>query len=229
MLRNVLPLEASHSSLDNFERSPVLITFDSSFEQKIGPIYSPNGPTLEFEVVGDRNSFLDLQKFFLEIKCKVTQTDGTDLRYDATSAANSDNPIFVNNTLHSLFSECTVTANGIKISNSNGVYAHKAFIETEYSNGKEAKDTWLRCQGYTYEANPGDRTATVFASRRAETRESQEVTLFGKVAADIFSCDKHLLSGVTLRISFVRSKPEFALIYDADTKNFKITLSQANL
>ena len=77
------------------------------------------------------------------------------------------------------------------------VFAHKAFIETEYSNGKEAKETWLRCRGYTYEANAGDRTATVFASRRAETRESQEVTLFVKVAADIFSCDKHLLSGVT--------------------------------
>ena len=84
MLPNILPLEASHSSLDIFERSPVLITFDSSFEQKIGPIYSPNGPTLEFEVVGDRNNFLDLQKIFLEIKCKIKQSDGNDLRYDAT-------------------------------------------------------------------------------------------------------------------------------------------------
>ena len=154
MLPNVLPLEASLSSMDIFERSPVLITFDtfdSSFEQKIGPIHSPNGPTLAFEVVGDRNNFLELQKISMEMKCKFTQTDGTVLRYDARSAAKSNNPFFVINTLHSLFSECTVTANGIKISNSTGVYAHKAFIETEYSSGKEAKDTWLRCQGYTYE------------------------------------------------------------------------------
>ena len=103
----------------------------------------------------------------MEIKCKVTQTDGTDLRYDGTSEANYDNPIFVNNTFHWLFFGMYSTAKGIKISNSNGVYAHKAFIETEYSNGKEAKDTWLRCQGHAYEPNPGDRTATVFASRRA--------------------------------------------------------------
>ena len=27
-----------------------------------------------------------------------------------------------------------VTANGMKVSNPNGVYAHKPFIETEYSN-----------------------------------------------------------------------------------------------
>ena len=176
MLPNILPLEASHSSLDIFERSPVLITFDSSFEQKIGPIYSPNGPTLEFEVVGDRNNFLDLQKIFLEIKCKIKQSDGNDLRYDATDATQTDTPIFVNNTLHSLFSECTVTANGIKISNANGVYAHKAFIETEYSNGKEAKETWLRCQGYTYEQHPGNSTTTPFTNRELESRQSGELT-----------------------------------------------------
>ena len=115
MLPNNLPLKASHSSLDIFEQSPVLITFDSSFEHKIGPIYSPNGPTLEFEVVGDRNNFLDLQKFFLELKCKIKESDGNDLRYDATDATQTDTPIFANNKIHSLFSECTVTANGIKI------------------------------------------------------------------------------------------------------------------
>ena len=50
MLPNVLPVEASHSSLDIFERAPLLITFDSSFEQRIGPLYAPNGPTLEYVV-----------------------------------------------------------------------------------------------------------------------------------------------------------------------------------
>ena len=174
MLPNILPLEASHSSLDIFEQSPVLSTFDSSFEQKIGPIYSPNGPTLEFEVVGDRNNFLDLQKFFLEIKCKTEQSDGNDLLCDATDATQTDTPIFANDTFHSLFSECTVTANRIKISNANGVYAHKAFFETEYSNGKEAKDTWLRCRGYTYEQHPGNSTTTPFTNRDLGSRQSGE-------------------------------------------------------
>ena len=229
MLPNILPLEAWHSSLDIFERSPVLITFDSSSEQKIGPIYSPNWPTLDFEVVGDRNNFLHLQKIFLEIKCKIIQNDGNNLRYDAADATMTDSPIFVNNTLHSLFSEGTVTANGIKISNANGAYAHKAFIETEYSNGKEAKDTWLRCQGYTYEEGPGNNTSRPFTNRELESRRSGELTFFGKVAADKFSCDKHLLSGVTLRNLFVRSKPEFVLIHDDVTKNYKITITQANV
>ena len=58
--------------------------------------------------------------------------------------------------------------------------------------------------------------------------ESPEKLLFGEIAAGIY-CGKQLLSDVTLRISFARSKPEFALIYDGDDKNYQITLCQANL
>ena len=111
----VIPSEATHSSSDLFEKPPLLVTFDQSFEQK----------TFEFEVVGDRNSFIDLQKIYLEIKCRIQNVDGTDLRYDAGDPANTDSAFFVNNVLHSLFADCTVSANGIKISSANGHYAHK--------------------------------------------------------------------------------------------------------
>ena len=59
----VIPSEATHSSLDLFGKPTLLVTFDQSFEQKTGPLFSPSGSSLEFEVVGDRNNFIDLQKF----------------------------------------------------------------------------------------------------------------------------------------------------------------------
>ena len=65
----------------------------------------------------------------------------------------------------------------------------------------ETKNTWPSCQGYTYDADPGDNASVVFAGKRAQTTEPREVTLLSKVAADI-SCDTHLLSGVTLRSFF---------------------------
>ena len=114
---------------------------------------------LEFEVAGDRNNFNDLQKIFLEIKCKIVQSSDADLKYDNTAAADvtkTDAPYFCNNVLRSLFSACTVSANGLKISSADGNYAHKSFIETEFSHNKDAKSTWLACQGYSYEANPGE-------------------------------------------------------------------------
>ena len=57
----VIPSEATHSSLDLFEKSPLLVTFDQSFEQKIGQLYSPSGSSLEFEVVDNCNNFIDLK------------------------------------------------------------------------------------------------------------------------------------------------------------------------
>ena len=70
---------------------------------------------------------------------------------------------------------------------------------------------------------------TVFTARTAETRESAEVSFIGKVASFYFSCDKHLISGVTLRISFLRNRPEYALIYDDETKDYKMEIMIANL
>ena len=143
----VIQSEATHSSLDLFEKPPLLETFDQSFEQKTGPLYSPSGSSLEFEVVGDRNNFIDLHKIYVEIKCRILQTDGTDLRYTAGDANASDLPYFANNILNSLFADCTVSANGIKISTANGHYAHKSFIETEFSHGIDAKKNLAEMSG----------------------------------------------------------------------------------
>ena len=120
----------------------------------------------------------------------------------------------MNNTLHSLFSDCTVTAQGVKVSSANGLYAHKIFIETEFSHDLEAKNTWLEFQGYNYESNSSTHSLTAFTKREAEARSSATVTFFGRVASDFFSCEKHLVSGNELRISFLRTRPEFCSIYD---------------
>ena len=122
------------------------MTFGGSFCQKLGPVYSPDGPMLEFEVTGDRNNFIGLQNFFLEIKSNIVQTSGVDLKYDGAATADTartDAPYFCINMLHSLFSDCTVSANGLKISNANENYSHKNFVETEFSHNKDAKKTWL--------------------------------------------------------------------------------------
>ena len=70
-----------------------------------------------------------------------------------------------------LFSECTVSANGVKLSNTNGNYEHKAFIQTEFSSERTAKNTWLVCHGYYYEVEPAkidgaDNIATDVAARK---------------------------------------------------------------
>ena len=232
MIANLLPTEATHSSLDLFEKPALLVTFDGSFCQKLGPVYSPNGLIYEFEVSGDRNNFIDLQKIFLEIKCKIVQSSGADLKYDAgapTDKAKTDAPYFCNNVLHSLFSDCTVSANGLKISNANGNYAHKRFIETEFSHNKDAKNTWLACQGYSFEENPATLATTEIDRRKELVKKSAECAFYGKVAVDFFTCDRHLLSVVTLRIAFRRSIDDFVIMSDHPAKHYKVEILEANL
>lgn len=225
----MLPSEATHSSLDLFEKPSMLVTFDNAFEQRIGPVYSSDGPTLEFKLVGDRNNFIDLQKIYLELNCTIRQADGSALRAHVTDNAQRDTPNFVNNILHSLFSECDIFANGIKVSSANGLYAHKSFIETEMSFGKEAKDTWLKCQGYSYESDPSDRTIQTVVDRRDLTARSATVKLIGRLSVDFFSCDKLLLPNVSLRIKLVRSHGDFVTVSEDAGKHYTIRLSNANL
>ena len=196
---------------------------------KVGPVFSPNGPMLEFEVAGDRNNFIDLQKIFLEIKCKIVQAPEADLRYYAGAAADvtkTDAPYFCNNVLHSLFSDCTVSANGLKISNANGNYAHNSFFETEFSHNKDAKATWLACQGYLYEDNPGAIGTAEVNRRKVLVRQSAECTSYGSGSR---FCDRNLLSGVTLRISFRRSIDDFVVISDDAGKSYEVKIIEANL
>ena len=127
------------------------------------------------------------------------------------------------------FSDCTISANGLKISNANGNYAHRSFIETEFSHNKDAKATWLACQDFSYEDNPGAITAAEINRRKALFRQSAECTFYGKVAVDFFTCDRHLLSGVTLRISFRRSIDDFVIISDDAGKSYKFKIIEANL
>ena len=87
----------------------------------------------------------------------------------------------------------------------------------------KGKDTWLKYQGYNYE-DPSDFTTAAFTSREQETRTSNTITLIGKIAADFFTCDKHLLSGVTLRLTSLRTRPEFCVIKTMMLKTIKLKL-----
>ena len=60
-------------------------------------------------------------------------------------------------------------------------------------------------------------------------RESEQITLYGKLAVDFFSCEKHLVSGVALRLSFRRSQDDFVTISETAAKNYKVKIDEANL
>ena len=103
-------------------------------------------------------------------------------------------------------------------------------------SGKTAINTWLVCQGYYYEDEPAkidgnDVRAEDVTERKALVANSNENCFIGKPSSDILTfltCDKHLLSGITLRISFRRSTNDFAVISESNKHN-KVKISEADL
>ena len=88
-------------------------------------------------------------------------------------------------------------------------------------------------QGYYYEDEPAkidgtDGRAEDVTARKALVANSNENYFFGKPSSDILTCDKHLLSGITLRISFRRSTNDFAVISESN-KHYKVKIIEANL
>ena len=183
--------------------------------KKIGPFCSPDDPMLEIEVLGDRNNFIDLQRTRLEIVASIVQTTGNGIQ----CRTNTGNILRMQDkdthhtwsviVFHLFFRKYNVLE-WRKLSKTNGSFAQKSFIETDFLHGKDAKQTWLTCQSYYYEDDPSgiagaNKRVEDVAGRKRIVSVSTEVRLFSKIACDFLSCDEHLISGVTIRPSLRRS------------------------
>ena len=158
---------------------------------------------------------IDLQETFLFLKVKLSKGNV------ALEAA--DDAMLVSNTMHSLFSNCEVYFNNEQVFTSNGLYAHKAFIYNDFSYTKLTKSSICTSQGYRYVKEPASFGNEPFLSRKA--RKNDEVCFHGKLAIDVFTCDKFLLPTVKFRLRVVRSRPSFYIITNQN-KIFPVPLSK---
>ncbi len=126
---------AGHTCLiDLFDQSPLQVCVDSSVQHEYWPKSGVDGPTLEFEIASDNNVYIDPGDINLSLAVKIEKgNDGDEkLEWDETEKT-GDEVGFINNVMHSLFKNCEVFVNQQSISESNGLYAHKAYVETEWS------------------------------------------------------------------------------------------------
>ena len=105
----------------------------------------------------------------------------------------------------------------------------RASLKQSFSMEQMRKKNWLKCQGYEYEADPTGVPAATITARQLTVRRSAQLTMYGKNATDFFSCEKHLTSGVTLRISFRRSQDDFSIVSEDGAKHYTIKIDEANL
>ena len=76
---------------------------------------------LEYVIPGDSETYVDLN-IHMMIRGKLVHPGGS--KFDS-----DDNTSVVNNPLHALFSQCSVTLNGVSVSASKDLYNYRAYPE----------------------------------------------------------------------------------------------------
>ena len=92
------------SLFDIFSRKPVQSAVKEATETKYKPIASLDQTDIEFLIPGDSDTYIDFD-LKLKIRGQLTKEDNTKLTATDYTAG-------INNHLHFLFSQCTISLNG---------------------------------------------------------------------------------------------------------------------
>ena len=210
------------SEFDIFAKKPVQSAILGTRVIQYKPIAPVDQDVLEFIIPSDNEHYIDLN-ISLMIKGKLTKIDGTE--FD-----NTDFTGVINNLLHSLFSQCSITLNGTSVTPSKDLYHYRSYLETLLTYGNDAARTHLtNCFWYVDTGNvlgvadpnaAGDQnTNKGFNNRYNLIKQSKTLELCGKLHADLFNVSTLLIPGVQIQIKLDKSKPDFYLLSDkADAK-----------
>ena len=158
------------------EKAPIFGDVLSSYEQEIYRTTSLDENCIEFEFQTDWNYYVDLRQSFLALKLKFVKGRGYDTyKSKEKKKEHKDESVvltetgddeeeeeevarvtYVNNIMHSIFSNVEVYINNQQIYNSNGLYAHKSYISNNFKAAISEYKGVLHCEGYGYEQDPED-------------------------------------------------------------------------
>ena len=150
----------TNSSLEIFDKVPVLETIMSSYTQKVFPSTSLDESSIEFEVETDRNLYLDMRDTHLSLKLQLFKgrlfdafkKEKAEHKPKTEDDSDEEPQTFltnVNNLLYSLFSNCEVYFNNTMVYN-----ASKAQKLNEFNSSVVSNKGILACHGYSFEDYP---------------------------------------------------------------------------
>ena len=218
---------------------PIFDDVLSPHEQENYPTTSLDEICIEFEFQTDRNYYVDLRQSFLALKFKFVKGRGYDT-YESkemkkehkdesvvfTETGTDDEEegeevprvTYVNNIMHSIFSNVEVYINNQKIYNSNGLYAHKSYISNNFKAAISEYKRVLHCEVYDYEQDPKDINNPLpdpFFTRRLKLLSRLDgFVLYGNLGIDFFSTSELLYPNMKIRLRLIRARPHFYIISD---------------
>lgn len=198
---------AEKSEIDLFSIPPTQTTINESIYASFNPISSVSGDLspIEYIIPASGELYIDPSNIFLAVKGRIQNHDG--------SALPAESKVYPEcNILHSLFNGVEIYLNETNICGGSYNYAYRAYIENLLNFTKEAKDTVLRSSGFYTDSKK--------ASEQFSKYTRKNVDVYGKLRGDIFSQDKLLPNGVSIKIKLTRSPHAFTIkLPESDTSD----------
>ena len=133
---------------------------------------------------------------------------------------------YVNNIMHSIFSNVEVYINNQQIYNSNGLFAHKSYISNNFKAAISEYKGDLHCEGYDYEQDPEDISNPLpdplLTRRKKLLSRPDGFMLYGKLGIDFFSTSELLYPNMKIRLRLIRARPNFYMISDNPNVSYAI-------
>jgi hypothetical protein len=207
------------------------------------PLSDPSNGCIEFNITSQ--SFLDLPKTKLYLKCKVVQSDGSNLKhitksdeYDKTGDAGITNCLF-----GGLFYRVDINLQNQSVSNEipNYAYPYKFMIDKllttkqtsdpsvlfikDDSKGINACSLWK-----ALDDNKDNQLGNKGLSERIKfMNKSQTFEMEGNIGVDFMHQKRLILHNCNLNIKLWQSSPEFTLLSGDASEKFKLKIIEAKL
>ena len=189
-----------NSSLEIFDKIPVLETIISSYIPEVIPSTSLDESSIEFEFETNRSLYLDMLDTHLSLKLQLIKGRLFEAfrkekaEHKAKSEKDSDEEsqtylTYVNNLLHTLFSNWEVYFNNTMVYNANGLYPHKAQISNEFNSSAVKTKGKLACHRYSFEEYPEAFYMYPFTDRANALGSGITFSLYGRLAIDLSTCE----------------------------------------
>ena len=151
------------------------------------PIAAVHNSDLEYVIPGDSKTYVYLN-IHMMIRRKLVHLDGSNFDPD-------DHTLLVNNLLHSLFSQCSVTLNGVSVSAFKDLYKNWEYLETLLTYGQDASRShltnvfWYLDDGDILAKDaPSDFSNRGYHARWKLKGQSSEIELYGRIHGDRSTC-----------------------------------------
>ena len=190
---------------------------------------------MEFEFQTDKNFYVDFEAVFLALKLKFDKGRGYDT-YESKEKKKEQKDesvvftprgvdeeelardTYVNNIKLTILSNVEVYNNNQQIHNSNGLYAHKSYISSNFQAAISEYKGVMHCDVFDYEQHPEDianpLTDPLFTRRMKLLSRPDGFMLYGKMGIEFFSTAELLYPNMKTRLRLIRVRPNFHMISD---------------